>query len=167
MPPVSLAISLVVFIAGTSHAVAGDVAAGSIVVQKPWSIATPPTAKVAGGFMTLVNTGKASDRLVGATSEVSGSVEIHEMTLVNGVMMMRHTNPGITVKPRAKVVLKPFSHHLMLMDLQRPLVAGEKIKVTLEFEKAGKVPVEFPVEAMGAKGPSGAGPSGQVAPKSK
>ena len=37
----------------------------------------------------------------------------------------------------------------MMMNLSRPLAKGEKIKGSLTFEKAGKVDLEFTVEAMG------------------
>ena len=52
--------------------------------------------------------------------------------------------------PAGKTVeLKPGSYHLMMMNLSRPLAKGEKVKGSLTFEKAGKVDVEFAVEAMG------------------
>jgi copper(I)-binding protein len=127
--------------------------AGSIKVTAPWSRATPETAKVAGGFMTITNTGKKADRLLSGSTNVSGSVEIHEMHIVNGIMMMRHVNPGITLAPGASVVLKPFSHHLMLMDLKQPLRAGDKVKGVLVFEKAGPIDIEYDVLPIGSPGP--------------
>lgn len=130
---------------------------GAIRVLTPWSRATPESSKVAGGFMTLVNTGKTSDRLIGGSTAVSRSLEIHEMHIVNGIMMMRQINPGIALKPGARVVLKPFSHHLMMMDLKQPLRPGDKIKGTLVFEKAGVLPIEYDVLPMGSQGPSPTG----------
>ena len=127
---------------------------GSIKVTAPWSRATPETAKVAGGFMTITNTGKKADRLLSGSTEVSGALEIHEMHIVNGIMMMRHVNPGITLAPGASVVLKPFSHHLMLMDLKQPLRAGDKVKGVLVFEKAGPIEIEYDVLPIGSPGPA-------------
>lgn len=126
---------------------------GAIRITQPWTRATPPSAKVAGGFLTITNTGKAPDRLVAGTTEISKSVEIHEMQMVNGIMMMRTLDPGITLKPGATVVLKPFAHHLMLMDISRQLMPGELVKGTLVFEKAGPIEVEFKVEPIGVRGP--------------
>ena len=54
------------------------------------------------------------------------------------------------------MVLKPFAHHLMMMDLKQPLQAGQTIKGTLVFEKAGSVEITYVVVPMGADGP-GAG----------
>jgi copper(I)-binding protein len=47
----------------------------------------------------------------------------------------------------------------MLMGLKQPLAAGERVKATLEFAKAGKLDVEYVVQTMGAQGPSGAAPA--------
>ena len=44
----------------------------------------------------------------------------------------------------------------MLMDLKGPLKQGDKVPVTLEFEKAGKVKLSFDVQGVGAKGPPAA-----------
>lgn len=134
--------------------VAQEYTAGGITITTPWTRATPESSKVGGGFMTITNTGKTADRLIGGSTAISGSLEIHEMHIVNGVMMMRHLNPGIAIKPGARVVLKPFSHHLMMMDLKQPLRVGEKVKGTLVFEKAGTIEIEYDVVPMGAPGPA-------------
>jgi copper(I)-binding protein len=128
--------------------------AGQIKIVAPWTRATPESSKVAGGFMTLINTGSEPDRLIAGSTQVSASLEIHEMHIVNGVAMMRQVNPGISLKPGAHVVLKPFAHHLMLIDLKQPLQAGQKIKGTLVFEKAGPVEIDYVVVPMGANGPA-------------
>jgi periplasmic copper chaperone A len=48
----------------------------------------------------------------------------------------------------------------MLFDLKRPLKQGDKVPVTLEFEKAGKVKLSLDVQGVGAQGPAGAGANG-------
>ena len=130
-----------------------EFSSGKIKIVAPWTRATPESSKVGGGFMTLINSGSEPDRLVGGSTEISGGLEIHEIHIVNGVAMMRQVNPGILLRPGASVVLKPFSHHLMMMDLKQPLKAGEKVKGTLVFEKAGRVEIEYVVVPMGADGP--------------
>ena len=94
------------------------------------------------------------DRLVGGSSAVASRFEIHEMTMVDGVMKMRPLG-GLEVKPGETVELKPGAFHIMLMDLKQPLEKGQKIKGTLIFEKAGTVAIEYAVEALGAGSPSG------------
>jgi copper(I)-binding protein len=44
------------------------------------------------------------------------------------------------------VELKPGGFHMMLMGLTRPLKTGDKVQLTLNFEKAGKIPVTAEVK---------------------
>ena len=114
--------------------------------------------------MTIVNAGKADDRLVSASSPVAAEVQIHDMKMEEGVMRMRQLTGGLGVPAGARVELKPRSLHLMFMQLKAPLVAGQTVPVTLQFEKAGSVAVQFRVEAMGASAPTATGQQ-SAAPK--
>lgn len=126
---------------------------GQLELQHPWSRATPPGAKVGGGYVTIENAGDTPDRLVGATAEVAGRTEIHEMAEKNGVMTMRKVDGGIEVPAKGELALKPGGYHFMLFDLKRPLKQGEDFAGTLTFEKAGTINVHFAVESMGATDP--------------
>ena len=140
---------------------AQDVKAGDLVITQAWSRATPGGARIAGGYLTIVNKGAAADRLVGGSADVAGKLEVHEMTMNNGVMTMRPLDKGLVIEPGKTARLAPGGYHLMLMDLKGPLKQGDKLPVTLEFEKAGKVKLAFDVQAVGAKGPgAGEGHSG-------
>ena len=125
-------------------------AAGSIALSPAWTRATPPGAKVAGGFFTIENKGAAADRLVSATSEIANIVEIHEMAVIDGVMRMRALEKGLSVAAGGKMELKPGSYHIMFIDLKRPLKEGESVKGELVFEKAGKLAVDYKVMPVGA-----------------
>lgn len=125
---------------------------GDITVAAPWSRATPGGAKVAGGYLKITNNGSAPERLVGATASAAGRVEIHEMSMVSGVMRMRPLNDGLTIKPGETIELKPGGLHVMFMDIKQPFKQGDAIKTTLQFEKAGKLDVVFNVGAVAASG---------------
>lgn len=144
-------LALLVFAGG---AAAHDYTAGSIHIVHPWTRATPKGAKVAGGYMTIRNRGTVSDRLIGGSSSVAGRFEVHQMTTEQNVMTMRPVSGGLEIKPGESVALKPESFHIMLLDLRQPLAKGERVKGTLLFEKAGRVEIEYVVEAMGAPGTS-------------
>lgn len=85
-----------------------------------------------------------------ATSARSGRIEIHEMSMTNGVMQMRPVARPLEIKPGESVVLKPGGYHVMFMDLKMPLKEGESLPATLQFEKAGALDVTFSVGAIGA-----------------
>jgi copper(I)-binding protein len=136
-------------------AVAQEYKAGPLRIEAPWIRATPGGAEVAGGYMKIENTGTATDRLIGGAAEIAGKFEIHEMKMEGSVMKMRELPKGLEVPPGKSVELKPGSYHLMLMGLKKPPKAGDRIKGTLTFEKAGTVEIEYAVRGMGGSGSSG------------
>jgi periplasmic copper chaperone A len=138
-------------------ALAADYSAGSIAVGNPWTRATPKGATVAGGYMTISNKGSAPDRLLGGSAAVAGRFEVHSMVMEQGVAKMRPVQGGLEIKPGETVELKPGSLHVMLMGLKQQLQKGQKVKGMLEFEKAGKVEIEYAVEAVGATAPAAGG----------
>jgi hypothetical protein len=127
---------------------------GDLTVTSPWTRATPGGAKIAGGYLKITNNGTSADRFIGAKSGAAGHVEIHEMSMNDGVMKMRPLPSGLAIKPGETVELKSGGHHLMFMDLKEPLKQGDTLKATLQFEKAGSLDVTFNVNALGASGPA-------------
>jgi copper(I)-binding protein len=141
---------------------AEDVKAGDLVISQAWSRATPNGAKIAGGYLTIENRGAAPDRLIGGSGDIAGKVEVHEMSMNNGVMTMRPLDKGLAIEPGKTVKLAPGGYHLMMFDLKGPLKQGEKVPVTLEFEKAGKVNLSLDVQGVGAQAPGGMDHSGHM-----
>ncbi|HJZ19420.1 MAG TPA: copper chaperone PCu(A)C [Bradyrhizobium sp.] len=137
-------------------ALADDVKAGDLVITQAWSRATPGGAKIGGGYLTIENKGAAPDRLVGVVGDVAGKIEVHEMAMKDGVMTMRPLDNGLTIEPGKTVKLAPGGYHLMMFDLKGPLKQGDKVPVTLEFERAGKVAVTLDVQGIGAQAPGSA-----------
>jgi copper(I)-binding protein len=127
--------------------------AGDLQITASWARATPKGAQVGGGYLKITNTGSAPDRLIGGTSPVSAKFEVHEMSMDGGVMKMRALDKGLEIKPGQTVELKPGGYHVMFVNLNQPLEPGKPFAAALQFEKAGKVDVEFKVEPIGAPGP--------------
>jgi copper(I)-binding protein len=133
--------------------VAQQFKASSIVVEQPWVRATPGGAKVAGGYMTITNTGSDPDRLIGGVLPQAGHFGVHEMKMNGNVMQMRELREGLEIKPGQKVELNPSGYHVMFTELREPLKQGDTLKGQLRFEKAGLVDIEYRVEGVGAQGP--------------
>ena len=133
-------------------AAAHEFKSGPIEVVHPWARATPPAAKVGGGYAEIRNDGSEPDRLVSVTAEVAGRVEIHEMAVKDGIMTMRPVEGGVPVPADGTAALAPGGYHLMLLELKRPLKAGESFAGTMTFEKAGTIAVTFDVQAIGSTG---------------
>ena len=122
----------------------------SIIVEQPWSRATPSGAKTGAVYMTIDNKSGTADRLTGASSDVADKLQIHEMKVENGVMQMREIAGGLTIPVNGSVVLKPGK---LPCDADRTEEAARcrgKFPLTLTFEKAGNISVTVPVHTMGA-----------------
>jgi periplasmic copper chaperone A len=122
---------------------------GGIAVTNAWTMATPPGAAVAAGYMTISNQAGAAVRLTGGSSAAAQSVEVHNMTMDGGVMQMRPVDGGLEIPANGAVELKPGGLHLMLIGLQRPLAEGESVPVTLTFDDGTRIDAVLAVRAMG------------------
>lgn len=131
-----------------SAVLAHEFTAGNLEIHHPASRATLPGQPVGGGFMTIMNKGTEADRLVSITApDVSDDVQLHEMAVENDVMKMRQLPNGIEIPAGETVELKSGGLHVMFMKIKHPFKEGESFKATLNFEKAGKVDVDFKIEA--------------------
>ncbi|MBF2714426.1 copper uptake system-associated protein [Agrobacterium vitis] len=132
-------------LAFVSPALAHEFKVGDIEIGHPYARAMLPGAKVGGGYLKLTNEGGTDDRLVSATSDRAGSIQLHEMKIDAGVMIMRELQGGIVIPKGQTIELKPGGYHVMFMNVQQAFKEGETVKATLTFEKAGSVEVEFSV----------------------
>lgn len=131
---------------------ADDYRVGDLTIERPWARSTPPGVPVGAGYLTIRDTGTRGDQLLGAASRVADMVQIHQTTMADGAMQMRKQE-ALAVPPGGVVVLEPGGFHLMLMQLTGPLVTGDRVPVTLEFARAGRVTIELEVAPPGAPGP--------------
>jgi copper(I)-binding protein len=152
---ITLAIAFALSVAFALMAHAHDYKTSTLHIEHPWTRVTPKGATVAGGYVKIENKGMAADRLIGASAEVSGRTELHEMKMEGTVMRMRALANGIEIPASGNVELKPGGLHIMFLELKVPLEQGKHFKGTLLFEKAGTVAVEFAVEGMDSAGGHG------------
>jgi copper(I)-binding protein len=124
---------------------------GPIGVRDVWSRESPGISHTGAVFMTIENYGSTADALVGATTTVCSTVELHESVLEGDVMRMRQVEGGRIELPVGGVVeLRPGGLHIMLIGLQERLVPGDSFVLTLDFELAGKMDVEVAVREAAA-----------------
>ncbi|MEN0087282.1 MAG: copper chaperone PCu(A)C [Pseudomonadota bacterium] len=131
---------------GHHMAMAHDYKVGDLVIDHPIARATPPNARVAGGYMTIRNTGTTDDVLLGGVATYAGDVEVHTMTMDGDVMKMRELADGLPIPAGEEVKLRPGGLHIMFVQLAEPLNDGEKREATLRFRDAGEVQVTFNIE---------------------
>jgi copper(I)-binding protein len=121
------------------HASAHDFKAGALLIDHPYATPTPPAASVgAVYFRTLKNTGQKGDRLLGARTPASASVEIHRSMMDGDVMRMRQVD-SLALPAGAELRLRHGGElHLMLVGLVAPLKEGDRFPLWLRFELAGE-----------------------------
>jgi copper(I)-binding protein len=143
--------AIAVLAAFVSHtALAHDFKAGDLSIAHPMSFATPPGATTGAGYMEITNNGAEDDRLVAVKSDFPKTM-IHETTMVDGIMKMRHQMGGVIIPAGETVTFEPGGLHVMFMGLDAPLKEGEKNAATLVFENSGSVDVKFNVEKRKVK----------------
>ena len=128
-----------------------------IVVEQGWSRPTPPGAAVGVGYMVIHNHTDAAVRLTGATTDVATQVSIHETREDNGMMRMKPLPDGQNIESGQSLEFKPLSYHLMLEGLKQPLKVGQKIPVTLTFERIPAQNAVLDVRSLDDAGEEGGG----------
>ena len=103
-----------------------------------------PGRDISAGYFEITNHGHHDDRLIGASSPVSETVEIHTHNEVDGVMKMRRVE-GVELPAGKSVFFKPGGYHLMFFGTA--LKEGQTdISVTLTYETAPPVTIIVPLE---------------------
>ncbi|HET9068118.1 MAG TPA: copper chaperone PCu(A)C [Amaricoccus sp.] len=138
--------------AATTAAAAHDYTLGALEITHPRAIETSPRAMTGAGYLAITNTGATPDRLIAVRTDFPRA-EIHAVeTDAAGVSRMVHVE-GLEIPPGETILLAPQGLHVMFMGLKQPLVAGQTVPATLEFEHAGSLAIDFDVEPRGAAAP--------------
>lgn len=102
--------------------------------------------------MTLKNQGQSDDTLLSAKTDAAKTVELHETKMDENDVMRMQPVPNIPLPAGGSVMLKPGGLHMMLIGMQKELAPGDKISLTLTFEKTGPITVEAEVQAGNTMG---------------
>ncbi len=129
----------------------------TIDITQPWALVGRTYVNrviepAAAGFMSLANTGSEPDRLLAAASPAAEKIEIHGIKVVGANVEMRPLEKGVGLPADTTITLRPRGYHLMMRGLRAPLAKGQRVPVTLTFEKAGTRQVELIVEGEGPIG---------------
>ena len=138
--------ALVLVLAGPARA-AGMAQVGEVAIHDAWARASLGNAPNSAVYMTLETTGEQPDRLVASSTPVADKATLHSHVMDGGIARMRPVE-AIEVAPGAPTVLEPGGLHIMLIGLRQKLAAGDRVPLTLVFERAGEISVEAPVRAM-------------------
>jgi periplasmic copper chaperone A len=114
----------------------------SVEVHDAW---TRPAAQGGNGAVYFVIHSSAAEELTRVSSDVAEAVEMHESKMNGDVMEMRQLQ-SIPLGAGEEVLLEPGGLHVMLVNLERDLKAGDEIEITLHFKSYQDLPLRVPVQ---------------------
>jgi len=111
--------------------------ANVLAIRNAWVREAHPEAKANAGYFTLINLGSEELTLVQVESDKFNSIEMHEMTTINGLMEMKRV-ADLKIPVNSQVQFEPGGKHLMLMGPQEHLSSGQVVDMTLTFKSGRK-----------------------------
>ena len=111
-------------------------AAPDVKLSNGWARETVAGQKAGAAYLTIVNNGAGSDRLVRLSSDAADHVMLHSTSTDDGVTRMRQLPHGLPVPSKAAVELTPGRTHIMLTGLKQPLERGQTFAVRFDFERS-------------------------------
>lgn len=121
-----------------------------IEVKDAWARATTAGKSATAAYLTITNRGTADDALLAVTS-ASGTAQVHSTSTDGGIMRMRPLE-RLPVPSGETVKLAPGGTHVMLTGLKAPLAAGDRVEMTLRFERSGERIVAAAVQSASGAG---------------
>lgn len=103
---------------------------------------------VSAAYMLISNNSGADITLIGARTDAASTVEVHETTVVDDVARMAQLEDGLLIPAGGSAELRPGGLHIMLIDVQRDLIAGESLALTLLFADGREIPLAATIRDM-------------------
>ncbi len=117
--------------------------AATVVASDPWVKAVPADAMMTGAFMTLTNTTDSDVTVEGALSALPGMVELHEMAMVDGDMIMREAESPIVIPAGGSFEFAPGGYHFMFMGLDEAIEPGTVVELIISLSDGTDVTVDL------------------------
>lgn len=124
-------------------------AQAQIEITEGWVRGTPPGTTITAMYMNVENKGDQDDALIGVSSNISKSAEIHQTSVDDKGVAKMEMVESVSIPAGGSVHFKPGGMHIMLIDLKEPLKSGDEVEIELVFEKAGKIKVQAEVLGVG------------------
>lgn len=123
---------------------------GALAIESAWASATPGGARVAGAYLTIINTGAAADALLSASSPRAERVEIHETVVQDDIARMQRID-RLAIPAHGALAMAPGGMHVMFVNINSAFIENQRAQLTLRFQNAGDVTIDLPVRGHGAQ----------------
>lgn len=139
---------------GTASAQGGDAPAGVVSVSDA-TIDWPANPSVAAVRMVVRNDTPTADTLTAVSSPIAASATVHRTETDAAGRSTMEPEPRLAIPARSSVTFAPSGLHVMLTGITEDLQVGDKVKLTLTLEHAGKVQATARVVEPGSSGDAG------------
>lgn len=113
-------------------------------IEGAWLREAPPVARVMAGYGRFCNDNREAITIAAISSDVHERIEMHETVETEATASMRRLN-NVIIGPNDCVDFVPGGRHLMLLEPQQPLRAGDSVAMTLVFARGDEQTIEVPV----------------------
>ena len=121
--------------------------ANNLIVENGYARETIPGTTVSAAYFSIYNESEMPMFLTHVSSSRSEKVELHEHTMLNGMMQMRQVSE-IKIGAKTKTKLQPSGHHIMIFDLLSPLKQGQFIDLVLYFNDGSQQSINLPISSI-------------------
>lgn len=133
-----------------------------LLVENAWTRSSTDIGGSAEIYFTLTNTGGKTIDLIDVRTDLASIEALHKTNTGSTGVSRMSAAPELRVAPGATVMLEPGGWHVMLIDLEKPLVEGDTLLLRLRFYDGDDLTVEVPILAADATGPQDSAPPGTV-----
>ncbi|MGO4295554.1 copper chaperone PCu(A)C [Glutamicibacter sp. MCAF14] len=124
--------------------------ADALVASETWAKAAE--SGMSAAFGVLHNDSDQPLALHQVSNALGDEIQIHETRGSGHDMSMAQLDGDLVIEPGQDLVLAPGGNHFMFMDLKRPLLAAQSVRLQLEFADGSSAEVDFPIRNFdGAK----------------
>lgn len=137
-----------------AHAMAQQTADGDAVVENAWALAAEQGG-VGVAYFSVRNTTPEPLRLINARTDLASIVTLHKTDIDSNGSVRMSAVPTATIKPGATLALEPGGVHVMMIDLEKPLLEGQSFPLLLKFYDMDELTIQVPILGATARGPDG------------
>jgi copper(I)-binding protein len=113
-------------------------------IEQAFIRATIPGTSISSSYMDIRNDSAKAITLLKVTGDISPRIEMHQHTMVDGMMRMRKVE-SIEIESKSRVKLQPSGLHLMIFDVKTALKPEQEVELTLHFSNNVSVTMQIPV----------------------
>ncbi|MBF0123792.1 MAG: copper chaperone PCu(A)C [Magnetococcales bacterium] len=113
-------------------------------IETPWIRESPPGVPALAAYMVLTNNSDAAVQIKEITSPLFAKTELHETIQKDGVAMMQ-ARKQFVIPARKTMKLQPGGYHIMLLNPQQPLRAGDKVPLAILLDNGSKIALDVEV----------------------